>query len=242
MCEECGCKDVEIHRHDHHSHTLESRSTKKLIIERAVLEKNDSYAEINRKYFREKGIYAINLISSPGSGKTTIVEYLARYFGRSMAVIVGDIQTQRDAERARAAGCTSFQIETLGACHLDAHSVLHALQSLNTDGVRLLVIENVGNLVCPSSFDLGENEIVAVLSIPEGDDKILKYPSVFHKANTLLINKIDLAAHVKFDKSRVITECRSLNSKINIFEIAAINGLGMSEFIDYLNKRTLPAN
>lgn len=239
MCEECGCENVDIHSHDHHSHTLQSGSSKKLIIEQAVMSKNDSYAEINRKYFRDNGIYVINLISSPGSGKTTIVEYLARNFGNTMAVIVGDIQTHRDAERARAAGCTSFQIETLGACHLDAHSILHTLQSFNPDGIRLLVIENVGNLVCPSSFDLGENEIVAVLSVPEGDDKVLKYPAVFHKANTLLINKIDLTAYLKFDKSKVATECRSLNSKINVFEIAAINGLGMKEFIDYLNKRML---
>lgn len=239
MCEECGCENVDIHRHDHHSHTLQSRSSKKLVIEQAVMLKNDSYAEINRKYFHDNGIYAINLISSPGSGKTTIVEYLARHFGNDMAVIVGDIQTHRDAERARAAGCHSIQIETLGACHLDAHSILHTLQSFNPDGIRLLVIENVGNLVCPSSFDLGENEIVAVLSVPEGDDKVLKYPAVFHKANTLLINKIDLTAYVKFDKSKVITESRSLNRKINVFEIAAVNGLGMNEFIDYLNKQML---
>jgi len=237
MCEECGCENTEIHRHDHHSHTLQSRSSEKLIIKEAVLNKNDSYAEINRKYFHDNGIYVINLISSPGSGKTTIVEYLARHFGNSMAVIVGDIQTHRDADRARAAGCLSFQIETLGACHLDAHSILHTLQSFNPGDIKLLVIENVGNLVCPSSFDLGENETIAVLSVPEGDDKVLKYPAVFHKANTLLINKIDLTAYIKFDKSRVITECKSLNNKINVFEIAAINGLGMGEFTDYLSSK-----
>ncbi len=237
MCEECGCAGADIHLHNKHSHEHEHRSSQKLMLEQAVLDKNNSYAELNRQYFHQNKIYTINLISSPGSGKTTIVEYLASHFGKEMALIVGDIQTQRDADRAKAAGCRSVQIETLGACHLDAHSILHTLQSFNLDGVRLLIIENVGNLVCPSSYDLGENEIVTVLSVPEGDDKVLKYPAIFHKATTLLINKVDLTAYVNFDKNKVITECRSLNRNINIFEIAAIKGLGMNAFIDYLSKK-----
>jgi hydrogenase nickel incorporation protein HypB len=251
MCKECGCKPVSVHgdheHHHHHDHDhnhdhdhagiSEHTSTQKVSVEQAVLNKNDAFAEENRRYFQKKGIYVINLISSPGSGKTTIVEYLARHFGEKMAVVVGDIQTHRDAERARAAGCRSVQIETLGACHLDAHSVLHAVESLNLDGVKLLVIENVGNLVCPSSYDLGEHEVVAVLSVPEGDDKVLKYPVVFHRAATLLINKIDLASYVNFDKQKVITETRSLNNRIRVFETAAVKGTGMDVFVEYLTKQ-----
>jgi hydrogenase nickel incorporation protein HypB len=261
MCKECGCKSVDVHgdhdhhhghghnhdhdhdhnhHHDHkHEHTdsSENVSTRKVSVELAVLDKNNTFADENRHFFGKKGIYVINLISSPGSGKTTIVEYLARHFGEKMAVVVGDIQTHRDAERARAAGCRSVQIETLGACHLDAHSVAHALESLDLDGVKLLVIENVGNLVCPSSYDLGEHEVVAVLSVPEGDDKVLKYPVVFHRAATLLINKIDLAPYVNFDKQKVITEARSLNSRIRVFETAAVKGSGMDTFVEYLNNQ-----
>lgn len=258
MCEDCGCASVDVHgehkhhhneqdnghHHDHHhehSHKHGDKSgtvsTRKVSVETAVLDKNNTYADENRQYFKKKGIYVINLISSPGSGKTTIVEYLARHFGEKMAVVVGDIQTHRDAERARAAGCRSVQIETLGACHLDAHSVLHAVESLVLDGVKLLVIENVGNLVCPSSYDLGEHEVVVVLSVPEGDDKVLKYPVVFHRAATLLINKIDLAPYVNFDKQKVITEARSLNNRIKVIETAAVKGTGMDAFVEYLNNQ-----
>ncbi|NLD99517.1 MAG: hydrogenase nickel incorporation protein HypB [Fibrobacter sp.] len=253
MCEECGCGSVIIHndhkhsytdaQHHEHSNAHECHHnqslplTNKVMVEKAVLDKNDRFAAINRQIFSDKKIYAINLISSPGSGKTTIVEALARHFGEKMVVIVGDIQTRRDADRARAAGCRSAQIETLGACHLDAHSILHTLESFDLNGVRLLIIENVGNLVCPSSYDLGENEVVAVLSAPEGDDKVLKYPTVFHRASTLILNKMDLSAFVNFDKEKVISECRSLNKNIGVFETAAINGQGMDLFIDYLSKR-----
>ncbi len=255
MCKECGCTSIDVHgdhghHHDHshkhehhHEHsqertgTSDNTSTRKVSVELAVLDKNNTFADENRHFFKKKGIYVINLISSPGSGKTTIVEYLARHFGEKMAVVVGDIQTLRDAERARAAGCRSVQIETLGACHLDAHSIAHAVESLNLNGVKLLVIENVGNLVCPSSYDLGEHEVVAVLSVPEGDDKVLKYPVVFHRASTLLINKIDLAPYVNFDKRKVIAEARSLNSRIRVFETAAVKGMGMDTFVEYLNNQ-----
>jgi hydrogenase nickel incorporation protein HypB len=228
------------HEHEHgneheHEHTHEHEIKQKIAIDRPVLEGNDYLAKINRQFFNDHGLFVINLISSPGSGKTTIVEYLARHFKQQMAVIVGDIQTHRDAERARAAGCKSVQIETLGACHLDAHSVGHALETLDLQGVKLLVIENVGNLVCPSTYDLGEHEKIAVLSLPEGDDKVLKYPALFFRASTILLNKIDLAPYVKFDKDKVIDECRSLNRSVNVFEIAASSGLGMENFIVYLS-------
>lgn len=259
MCGNCGCSETDSidHHHDHdnhnghhhhkhqskehhhgkehHHHGHDVKEHRRISIETSVHHKNEQYALKNRQFFNNAGLYVVNLISSPGSGKTTIVEYLARYYKDRMAVVVGDIQTNRDAERAKAAGCRSVQIETLGACHLDAHGVGHACEELEFAGVKLLVIENVGNLVCPSTYDLGEHEKIAVLSLPEGDDKVMKYPSLFHNASTILINKIDLEHYVSFDCDKVINECKSLNRSINVFKVAARTGLGMDDFIGYIN-------
>jgi hydrogenase nickel incorporation protein HypB len=236
MCKECGCKPVSFHtKHNHeHGHSHE-RVTMRIDV--PVLSENDLIAERNRALFTKNKLYAINLISSPGSGKTTIVEYLARHYKEKMALIVGDIQTQRDADRARIAGCQAVQIETLGACHLDANSIESAFSKLDITNTQFLVIENVGNLVCPSSYDLGEHEKIAVLSLPEGDDKILKYPSLFHRANMVLLNKIDLEGIVHFDKVKVKEECRILNSDVTIIEIASGKGTNMNMFIDYLDRK-----
>jgi hydrogenase nickel incorporation protein HypB len=202
-----------------------------------ILSENDRIAEANRSFFTKSKLYVINLISSPGSGKTTIVEFLARHYKDKMALIVGDIQTQRDADRARSAGCQAVQIETLGACHLDASSIRDALSRLDLHTTGLLVIENVGNLVCPSTYDLGEHEKIAVISLPEGDDKVLKYPSLFHRVDMVLINKIDLEGIVPFDKNKVKDECRMLNSNVTILEIASGKGTNMNDFINYIDKK-----
>lgn len=208
----------------------------KVDITTSVMSKNDRFAADNRELLGGKGIYTLNLISSPGAGKTTVLESMARFFGPRMAVIEGDIQTRRDAERIEKAGCQAWQIETGGACHLDAHAVNHALGHMNLDPeeLELLAIENVGNLICPSGYDLGEDMRIGLLSVPEGDDKILKYPSLFSSINVLLINKMDLISHLDFDVNRAIEECRSLNPDVLVFTVSAKTGEGMEEFCEFV--------
>ena len=209
---------------------------KKVDIAEPVMSKNDRFAAKNRDIFSKKGLYALNLISSPGAGKTTVLENLARFFKSRMAVIEGDIQTRRDAERIENAGCRAWQIETGGACHLDAQAVNHALghMELSSEELSILAIENVGNLICPSGYDLGEDMRIGLLSVPEGDDKILKYPSLFSSIDVLLVNKMDLAAHIDFDVERAIQECRSLNPEVEVFTVSAKTGEGMTEFCQYI--------
>jgi hydrogenase nickel incorporation protein HypB len=245
MCEICGCTAPSRHDCDHnrdghdavsaHGHAHSHRT---IDVSANVMRRNDQFASNNRDLFAEKGIYAINLISSPGAGKTSLVEALAKRFAQKMAVVEGDIQTARDAERVIRAGSRAYQIQTGGACHLDAHSVRHALEHLDLNGVKLLVIENVGNLVCPSTYDLGEHDKIAILSLPEGDDKILKYPALFHRIGVLLINKIDLAPYMDFDVTKAVNECRSLNSSFQWFTVSATTGEGLKAFFDYLSGKT----
>lgn len=201
-----------------------------------VMNKNDLFATENRKLLSEKGIYTLNLISSPGAGKTTVLESMARFFGPRMAVIEGDVQTRRDAERIERAGCQAWQIETGGACHLDAQAVNHALghMDLEHSELELLAIENVGNLICPSGYDLGEDMRIGLLSVPEGDDKILKYPSLFSSVNVFLINKTDLISYLDFDVNRAIEECRSLSPDVEVFTVSARTGEGMEEFCEFV--------
>jgi hydrogenase nickel incorporation protein HypB len=212
-------------------------TTEKIVdIATPVMSRNDRYAAENRKFLSGKGIYALNLISSPGAGKTTVLESMARFFGNRMAVIEGDVQTRRDAERIEKAGCQAWQIETGGACHLDAHAVHHAMENMNLDEkeLELLAIENVGNLICPSGYDLGEDKRIGLLSVPEGDDKILKYPSLFSTINVLVINKMDLLPHLDFDVDRAIAECRSLNPDVEVFTVSARTGEGIEEFCKFI--------
>ena len=249
MCEECGCAETfEIdadtkehgrHHHEKRHHDHEDDHTKHghgslVSINASALKKNDEFALRNRQFFSRNQILAINLISSPGSGKTTLLEEMAKRLQKNMAVIVGDIQTRRDADRIIGSGSNAYQIETGGACHLDAHSVEHALEHLNMKDVRICVIENVGNLVCPAAYDLGEAMKIAILSTPEGDDKVLKYPSIFSRISVLLINKMDIAQYVDFDPAKVSRECRSLNVHCDIFKIAAKTGDGIDAFCEYL--------
>ena len=204
-----------------------------------VMDKNDRFAASNRELLSGKKIYTLNLISSPGAGKTTLLESMARFFGSKMAVIEGDVQTDRDAERVRKAGCQAWQIETGGSCHLDAEAVNHALghMDLESDELALLCIENVGNLICPSGYDLGENLKIGLISLPEGDDKILKYPSLFSRISVLVINKMDLLPHIDFDVNRTIDECRSLNPEVLVFTTSAKTGEGMEEFCGFLENQ-----
>ncbi len=238
MCEACGCSEpTDQHHHHEQSHHHHVPGSQQIPIGESVMARNDRFARVNRERFEQLRLFVLNMISSPGSGKTAIIEALARHFGRRMAVVEGDVKTSRDADRVSAAGSLAIQIETDGACHLDARSVAHAVDHLDLAGVELLVIENVGNLVCPSTYDLGEHEKMAILSLPEGDDKVFKYPALFHRVETLLINKVDLLPHMTFDIGRAVAECRSLNPDVQAFEISATRGDGMDALFDYLEAR-----
>ncbi|MFZ2852957.1 MAG: hydrogenase nickel incorporation protein HypB [Rhodocyclaceae bacterium] len=205
-------------------------------IERDILAKNDGYAAQNRARFDEQGIFALNLVSSPGSGKTTLLcRTIDELRGRlSIAVVEGDQQTSNDAERIRATGAPALQINTGKGCHLDASMVGHALQKLAPADDSLLLIENVGNLVCPAAFDLGEAHKVAILSVTEGEDKPLKYPDMFRAASLLLLNKIDLLPYVAFDTGLAIEYARRVNPALQVIELSATTGEGFAEWLAWL--------
>jgi hydrogenase nickel incorporation protein HypB len=208
------------------------------VLKEKVLARNDYFAEINRNFLKEKGAVAVNIISSPGSGKTTLLEKTLDALKDSVkcAVIAGDIETNLDAARLSNRGAEVRQIETHNLCHLNAEQVGRALQEVVHDGVKLLFIENVGNLVCPAAYDLGENFKIALLSVTEGEDKPLKYPVIFSSAQTTVISKIDLAPHLDFK----IADCRknihAMRPGVFIFELSAKTGAGMELWTDYLRK------
>lgn len=207
-------------------------------IEQDILAKNNSYAAANRRYVAERGIFALNLVSSPGSGKTTLlVRTIEALKGRlPVAVIEGDQQTSLDADRIRATGVPSLQINTGKGCHLDAHMVGHALERLNPAPESVLMIENVGNLVCPAAFDLGEAHKVVILSVTEGEDKPLKYPDMFHAADLMLLNKIDLLPYVSFDVERCIEYARRVKPDIRVLQISATRGDGLEEWLAWIEE------
>ncbi len=203
-----------------------------------VMARNDDIAAENRRAFRLNGLLAFNIISSPGAGKTTLLEALAGELGPEMAVIEGDVKTRRDADRIVRAGCRAVQIETGGSCHLDAAAVKEAFSALDKrKPFKYLAIENVGNLICPSAYDLGEHIKVGMLSLPEGDDKVLKYPSLFSRIDVLLLTKTDLLPHMEFDMDRVERECRSLNPGVKTFRISARTGQGMADLCSFMRSR-----
>jgi hydrogenase nickel incorporation protein HypB len=205
-------------------------------IEQDILGKNNRYAAANRRWFAEHGILALNLVSSPGSGKTALLtrtlEVLKDEF--PAAVIEGDQQTANDAERIRATGVRALQINTGKGCHLDAHMVGHALDALTPADGSILFIENVGNLVCPAAFDLGEAHKVVILSVTEGEDKSLKYPDMFHAADLMLLNKMDLLPYLQFDVDRCIDYARRVNPRIKVLRVSAQSGEGMADWYQWL--------
>jgi len=205
-------------------------------IERDILAKNDGYAAENRRALTARGIFALNLVSSPGSGKTTLlVKTIAALNGAMpLAVIEGDQQTENDAERIRAAGAPALQINTGKGCHLDAAMVAQAMRVLDLADDSLLFIENVGNLVCPASFDLGETRRVVILSVTEGEDKPLKYPDMFRSADLMLLNKCDLLPHLSFDVDLVIDYAHRINPKLKVIRISASSGEGLPEWLDWI--------
>jgi hydrogenase nickel incorporation protein HypB len=208
-------------------------------VERDILSKNDAFARANRTRLRNAGIFALNLVSSPGSGKTsllvrTIADLKERW---PIAVIEGDQQTSRDADRIRATGVPAVQINTGKGCHLDAHMVGHALDHLSLGHGSLLFVENVGNLVCPAAFDLGEAHKVVVLSVTEGEDKPLKYPDMFAAADLMLLNKADLLPHLDFDVSACLAAALRVNPRIQCLTVSARTGDGLSAFYSWIEQR-----
>ncbi len=205
---------------------------------RNVLEANEKMAAHVRRLLSDKGILTLNLISSPGAGKTTLLERTLRDLAGEfrMAVVEGDLQTDNDARRVAATGAQAVQINTDGGCHLDSNMVLTALESLNLDGVDILFIENVGNLVCPVEFDCGEDAKVALLSVTEGDDKPEKYPLLFNLAKAMVLNKIDLLPYVDFDLARARRFAAKLNEHIDIFEVSCRNSQGLEGWYNWLRR------
>jgi hydrogenase nickel incorporation protein HypB len=205
-------------------------------IERDILARNDAYARRNRQLFADRGLFVLNLVSSPGSGKTSLlVRTITTLDGRvRTAVIEGDQQTARDADRIRKTGAPAIQINTGRGCHLDAQMVGDAYAALSPDADGVLFIENVGNLVCPAAFDLGEAHKVVILSVTEGEDKPLKYPDMFHAADLLLINKIDLAPYVEFDADTAIEYARRVRPGLPVIQVSATTGEGLAAWLDWL--------
>ncbi|MFB6275120.1 MAG: hydrogenase nickel incorporation protein HypB [Halothece sp.] len=237
MCENCGCAN-----HSHNSHLVSNpdhpHSSRHLPIQQAILAKNDRLAQHLRETLQHRGIIALNLLSSPGSGKTSLIERsltdLTPRF--SMAVIVGDLETDNDAQRLRGKEASVVQITTENVCHLEANMIETALAELNLDAVQFLFIENVGNLVCPAAYDLGETVRVVLLSATEGEDKPLKYPTLFKTADAVVINKMDIAEAVGFDRNLAISNIRKIAPQAQILELSARSGSGIQSWYHYLEK------
>jgi hydrogenase nickel incorporation protein HypB len=208
----------------------------KLKLANKILTANERIAEGNRKSFDDRGIFVINLISSPGAGKTTLLETTIRTLGDevNLGVIEGDIMGTDDAERIDRLGVPVVQINTGGACHLDASMISDVLDELPLDSIRLLFIENVGNLVCPAEFKLGEDIKVAILSLTEGHDKPLKYPIIFQESKALLISKIDLKPFLDVDVEKIKRDARSLNPSMEIFEVSSKTGEGIQQWVKWI--------
>ena len=258
MCTVCGCGQSAVqdagphapgththtHTHGHHHHhgtgpaglSAPGQSQARLIaVETDILAANDAHAAANRRALAGLPAFAVNLVSSPGSGKTTLLcRTIAALGDQPLAVIEGDQQTSRDAERIRATGAPAVQINTGKGCHLDAHMVGHALDALPLAPRSLLFIENVGNLVCPAAFDLGEDARVVILSVTEGEDKPLKYPDIFTTAGLALLTKTDLAPHCDADIDAYEANLRRINPGIAVLRLSARTGDGMAAWLDWL--------
>jgi len=208
----------------------------KIVAAKKILKANDQLAEENRARLRAAGVFCLNLVGSPGSGKTTLLEALFKQLAGRLApaVIEGDIAGSIDAERIDALGVPVVQINTEGACHLDANMIAAATCDADYTAIDLLVIENVGNLVCTAGFDLGEQLRVVVLSVPEGDDKLAKYPAIFQGSHALVISKTDLLPHIRFDVDRVVADMKRLAPEAPVFQVAALAGDGIPALVDWL--------
>jgi hydrogenase nickel incorporation protein HypB len=210
----------------------------KIPVVRNILEANDRISKQLKSVFDKKNILALNLMSSPGAGKTTLLERTLTDLGKEfkMAVVEGDLQTDNDARRVAATGAQAVQVNTEGGCHLDGTMVVQALESIDLDDIDILFVENVGNLVCPAEFSVGEDHNIALLSVTEGDDKPEKYPLLFHISSVMLLNKTDLLPYVDFDLEKATNHATTLNKDINVFPVSCRNGDGLDEWYSWLRR------
>ena len=237
MCDSCNCGTAKakiITGHHHHHKPSKKRTIQ---VKKNVLSSNQEIAEQNRTWFKEHHITVINMVSSPGSGKTTLLEHSLKLISKKgpVAVIEGDQQTSRDADRIATTGVPVLQVNTGAGCHLDASMIARAITEMNLVDNSLLFIENVGNLVCPASFDLGEDAKVVILSVTEGDDKPQKYPQMFNAAKAGIITKTDLLPHVNFDMASCRTMALEINPKLHLMELSATTGLGLDSWLSWLD-------
>ncbi len=247
MCDTCGCgqpfEAVTFRKpgehHHHHDHDHDHEHTRTLQVETDILQQNNLLAQHNRGWFEAKGILALNLVSSPGSGKTTLLEETITALKDDMpvAVIEGDQQSLNDAERIARTGAPVIQVNTGKGCHLDAQMIRRAIGDLAPRDRSLLMIENVGNLVCPAMFDLGEAAKVVIISVTEGDDKPLKYPTMFAAADLCLINKVDLLPYVDFDVDKCEEAARTVNPRLQFRRVSATTGEGLDLWYAWLRSR-----
>ncbi|GAA5164091.1 hydrogenase nickel incorporation protein HypB [Pseudonocardia eucalypti] len=241
MCGTCGCGDGTAARiiDFDHGHGHEHTHSRTVSLEVDLLAKNDELAAANRAWLADRGIFAVNLMSSPGAGKTTLLERTVRELaGRvPVAVLEGDQETALDAARIRATGCRVVQVNTGAGCHLDAQMVRRGLDTLRPPDGSLVFIENVGNLVCPALFDLGESARVVIASVTEGADKPLKYPHMFRAAQLLLINKVDLLPYVDFDPEECTAAARRANPAVEVVRTSATTGDGLHSWLEWLDRR-----
>jgi len=255
MCGTCGCGDDNItrysipgkeikeenHEHEHnhphdHNHDHHHSHSHEINLERDVLSENQMVAERNRGFFEALNIQTLNLVSSPGSGKTSILERTIKDIGNELnfSIIEGDQQTTNDADRIAEAGAPVIQVNTGNGCHLDAEMINHAVKQLKPKNGSVLMIENVGNLVCPSMFDLGESKRVVIISTTEGEDKPLKYPPMFETSQLCLINKVDLLPYLDFDLEKLKEYAKRVNHHLEFIEVSAKTGEGMKEWYEWL--------
>lgn len=243
MCRDCGCEQANSQKTPqnpaHTSPTKSKQILRHIAVAQAVVADNEHIAKHNQQWFNAQHIAAVNIMSAPGSGKTKLLEATAKAFNsqKTLRILVGDPQTDRDAQRLSAAGAQAKQIITHHSCHLNASDIADELGKFVTPDCNLVIIENVGNLVCPASFALGAHSQVALLSCTEGEDKPIKYPHMFHHADAIIINKIDLIPHLDYDRKQALAFIRHVNSNAPIFEISATTGEGMAAWLAYLQER-----
>lgn len=243
MCKDCGCSmggshhhshdDHHNHHHGHHDHPVLNEKKTIEVVEK-ILKDNDHEAAHNRAHLDEYGLLCINLMSSPGAGKTTLLEATIKASGLKIGVVEGDLETNMDANRVVNAGGVAYQISTGQTCHLDAFMVHNGLHHLPLNELDLVFIENVGNLVCPASYDVGAHLNAVLISVPEGSDKVAKYPVMFRAADVVIITKIGLLEHFDFDVEMVKKEARKLNPKVDIIEVDSRSNQGIDKWINYI--------
>jgi hydrogenase nickel incorporation protein HypB len=253
MCTDCGCSitdnamehshgvEEHSHSHDHQKahehlhHNPQLNDAKTISVIQKILDKNDHEAEHNRQHFDSKGILGINLMSSPGSGKTTLLEHMADVADFKFGVVEGDLETTKDADRLKAKGIPAMQIQTGSACHLDAFMVHKGLHDMPLDDLDVCFVENVGNLVCPASYDVGTHLNIVLVSVPEGEDKIAKYPVMFRQADLVLITKTDLLPHFKYDIENEKAEARRIKPNVDILEVNINDTKSVQSVVDWIN-------